>query len=119
MLSMSYYQRHIFFCCNQRENGARCCNDSGAQEIRDYAKTRVKELKLSGPGKTRVNSAGCLDLSTERYFVCEALAGKNVWCQRFGSRLLVTYRHMHVREIDRVTGRTTSVVQPATRGDGV
>ena len=55
---MSYYQRHIFFCCNQRENGARCCNDSGAQAIRDYAKNKVKELKLSGPGKVRINNSG-------------------------------------------------------------
>ena len=63
---MSYYQRHIFFCCNQRQNGERCCNDHGASEIRDYAKTRVKELKLSGgEGKVRVNMAGCLDRCDE------------------------------------------------------
>lgn len=63
----------------------------------------------------RLNSAGCLDLPAERYFVCEALAGKSVWCQRFGDRILVTYRHMHIREIDRTTGRTTAVVQPVAR----
>jgi (2Fe-2S) ferredoxin len=62
---MSYYQRHIFFCCNQRENGARCCQDHGAQEMRDYAKGKVKELKLSGEGKVRINSAGCLDRCDE------------------------------------------------------
>ncbi|HEV7391954.1 MAG TPA: (2Fe-2S) ferredoxin domain-containing protein [Burkholderiales bacterium] len=62
---MSYYQRHIFFCCNQREGGARCCNDHDAQGVRDYAKSRVKELKLSGPGKVRVNTAGCLDRCDE------------------------------------------------------
>lgn len=33
--------------------------------MRDYAKKRVKELKLSGPGKARVNSAGCLDRCDE------------------------------------------------------
>jgi (2Fe-2S) ferredoxin len=27
----------------------------------EYAKNRVKELGLSGPGKIRVNKAGCLD----------------------------------------------------------
>ena len=27
----------------------------------DYAKKRVKELGLAGPGKIRVNKAGCLD----------------------------------------------------------
>lgn len=62
---MSYYERHIFFCCNQREGGANCCNNHGANEIRDYAKGKVKELKLSGPGKVRVNTAGCLDRCDE------------------------------------------------------
>jgi (2Fe-2S) ferredoxin len=62
---MSYYERHIFFCCNQREPGAQCCNNHGAQEMRDYAKSRVKELKLSGAGKVRVNTAGCLDRCDE------------------------------------------------------
>ena len=62
---MSYYQRHIFFCCNQRKDGAACCNNHGASEIRDYAKSKIKELKLSGEGKIRVNSAGCLDRCDE------------------------------------------------------
>jgi (2Fe-2S) ferredoxin len=64
---VSYYQRHIFFCCNQREPGAKtCCNNHGASELRDYAKARVKELKLSGgEGKVRVNMAGCLDRCDE------------------------------------------------------
>jgi (2Fe-2S) ferredoxin len=62
---MSYYQKHLFFCCNQRAEGARCCQDHDAQALRDYAKARVKELKLSGAGKVRVNSAGCLDRCDE------------------------------------------------------
>ena len=62
---VSYYQRHIFFCCNQREPGAQCCNGHGSQALRDYAKVKVKELKLSGEGKVRVNTAGCLDRCDE------------------------------------------------------
>jgi (2Fe-2S) ferredoxin len=62
---MSYYQRHVFFCCNQRQSGEACCNDHGAQDIRDYAKQRVKQLGLAGKGKVRVNQAGCLDRCTE------------------------------------------------------
>tara|TARA_R110002073_G_scaffold187005_2_gene345657 strand:+ start:690 stop:998 length:309 start_codon:yes stop_codon:yes gene_type:complete len=62
---MSYYQRHVFFCVNQREAGAACCNDSDAQAIRDYAKARIKSLKLSGESKIRINNAGCLDRCTE------------------------------------------------------
>jgi len=62
---MSHYKHHVFFCCNQRNEGARCCADHGAQDLRDYAKKKVKELKLSGPGKTRINQAGCLDRCDE------------------------------------------------------
>lgn len=29
--------------------------------MREYAKDRVKALKLSGEGKVRINTAGCLD----------------------------------------------------------
>ena len=62
---MGYYERHVFFCCNQREGDARCCNNQGSQKMRDYAKECVKALKLSGPGKVRVNTAGCLDRCDE------------------------------------------------------
>jgi (2Fe-2S) ferredoxin len=62
---MSYYQYHVFFCCNQREPGRACCNNHGAQEIRDYAKQRIKERGLSGPGHVRVNQAGCMDRCEE------------------------------------------------------
>jgi len=62
---MSYYRHHIFFCINQRANGEACCNDHDAEGVRNYAKQRVKELGLSGRGKVRINSAGCLDRCEE------------------------------------------------------
>jgi (2Fe-2S) ferredoxin len=62
---VSYFKRHVFFCCNQRPAGEACCNNHGAQEMREYAKGRIKSLGLSGEGKIRVNSAGCLDRCTE------------------------------------------------------
>lgn len=62
---MSYYRRHVFFCCNQREGGEPCCNDHGSRKMRDYAKERVAELKLAGPGGIRINQAGCLDRCRE------------------------------------------------------
>jgi len=58
---MSYYKHHVFFCTNQREDGRSCCADHDAQALRDYAKEQIKQLKLSGPGKCRVNNAGCMD----------------------------------------------------------
>jgi (2Fe-2S) ferredoxin len=56
-----YYQRHIFFCLNQRENGDACCADHHAQDAFDRCKARVKAAGLAGQGKVRVNKAGCLD----------------------------------------------------------
>ena len=62
-MSDSFYSHHVFFCCNQREAGhpRGCCNDKGATRLRDYAKQRVKDLKLAGPGRVRINQAGCLE----------------------------------------------------------
>ncbi|MDH4172738.1 MAG: (2Fe-2S) ferredoxin domain-containing protein [Betaproteobacteria bacterium] len=64
---MSYYERHVFFCCNQRDaSDARgCCNGKGASALRDYAKDRVKALGMAGEGKVRINQAGCLDRCAE------------------------------------------------------
>ena len=62
---MSYFDKHVFFCCNQREPGEACCNNHGATEMRAYAKDRIKALKLAGKGKVRVNQAGCLDRCDE------------------------------------------------------
>ncbi|HEV6964889.1 MULTISPECIES: (2Fe-2S) ferredoxin domain-containing protein [Roseateles] len=58
---MSYYQRHVFFCLNQRTNGEASCGDHDAQSAFDHCKARVKQLGLAGKGGVRVNKAGCLD----------------------------------------------------------
>ncbi len=56
---MSYYDHHIFFCTNLREDGSNCCGKHGAQNLRDYAKQQCKAIPK---GKNiRVNSAGCLN----------------------------------------------------------
>ncbi|HSS46738.1 MAG TPA: (2Fe-2S) ferredoxin domain-containing protein [Burkholderiales bacterium] len=62
---MSHYQRHVFFCCNQRESGETCCNNHHANDLRTYAKEKIKALKLAGPGKIRINKAGCMDRCNE------------------------------------------------------
>lgn len=62
---MSFYQHHVFFCVNQREQGEPCCAQIGAQRVRDYAKQRIKELGLAGEGKVRINMAGCLGRCNE------------------------------------------------------
>ena len=60
-MSESYYRYHVFFCINQREGGQPCCADKGAVAMRDYAKGRIKALKLDGRGQVRINQAGCMD----------------------------------------------------------
>lgn len=55
-----FYSCHVFCCVNERRAGhpRGCCMDKGAVALRDYMKTRGKELKIKG---LRVNQAGCLD----------------------------------------------------------
>ncbi|MBT8525532.1 (2Fe-2S) ferredoxin domain-containing protein [Polynucleobacter paneuropaeus] len=55
------FTHHLFFCLNERSNGDNCCAQHNAFSLFEYAKNRVKELGLAGPGKIRVNKAGCLD----------------------------------------------------------
>jgi len=57
----SYYERHIFFCLNERKNGEDSCALHGAQAGFDHCKASVKAAGLAGVGKVRVNKAGCLD----------------------------------------------------------
>jgi len=57
----SYYQRHIFFCTNQRDNGESCCAQFQAQAAFERCKAQAKAQGLLGPGQVRVNKAGCLD----------------------------------------------------------
>jgi (2Fe-2S) ferredoxin len=62
---LSYYSKHVFFCCNQREAPEKCCANQAAREMQQYAKDRIKALGLNGPGKVRINKAGCLDRCEE------------------------------------------------------
>jgi len=57
----SYYQRHIFFCLNQRDSGEASCGDHDPKAAFDHCKQRVKAEQMAGPGGVRVNKAGCLD----------------------------------------------------------
>jgi (2Fe-2S) ferredoxin len=57
----SYYQRHVFFCLNQRQAGEACCACHQAEAAFERCKSLVKAAGLAGPGQVRVNRAGCLD----------------------------------------------------------
>jgi (2Fe-2S) ferredoxin len=56
-----YYDRHIFFCLNERKGGEGCCAQLQAQQAFDHCKLLVKVAGLAGAGQVRVNKAGCLD----------------------------------------------------------
>lgn len=58
---MSYFQRHIFFCLNERPNGEAACAQHDSQAAFDHCKARVKSEGLAGAGQVRVNKSGCLD----------------------------------------------------------
>jgi transposase InsO family protein len=62
---------------------------------------RVKEWEYpAGSEVQRLNSQGMLTDERHRWFVCGALANQRVRIERFDRKLLVSYRHMYVREID-------------------
>lgn len=58
---MPYFNKHVFFCTNQRPAGESCCNDYDAARLRDYVKAKVKSLGIESEGnRVRINTAGCL-----------------------------------------------------------
>ncbi len=61
----------------------------------------------------RLNTQGMLYYQTANYFVSEALAAERVRVDELEDKLLVTFRHLTVREIDFRTGRSTAVLLPA------
>ena len=64
-MSQSYFNRHVFFCQNLREDGRQCCAAFDSPKFRDHAKKRLKEAGCHGKGKVRINQAGCLDRCDE------------------------------------------------------
>ena len=65
MKDQAYFQHHVFFCINERDDGRACCADRNAQALQEYAKKRLKTSNMNGPGKIRINKAGCLDRCEE------------------------------------------------------
>jgi (2Fe-2S) ferredoxin len=65
MSDTPYFQQHVFFCMNSREDGRECCGSKGAMAAQKHAKKRIKELGLNGHEKIRINQAGCMDRCEE------------------------------------------------------
>ena len=64
----------------------------------------------------KLNAKGVLDWEGQQWFVCEALVERQVRVEEIGELLLVSYRHMYVREINRSAGNTRPLVMPREVG---
>lgn len=55
-----FYECHVFVCTNVRpeQHPRGSCGRRGSEQLRDYMKTKAKEMGLKS---VRINSAGCLD----------------------------------------------------------
>ncbi|MFD2448755.1 ferredoxin [Vogesella fluminis] len=50
---MSFFDKHVFVCCNQRAEGETCCNNYGSSALLDYMKDQIKARGLNGSGQIR------------------------------------------------------------------
>lgn len=57
---MTYYNKHVLLCTNQKVPGKQCCANSGGEEFFNHMKAKLLEQGLHGPGKVRVSKSGCL-----------------------------------------------------------
>ncbi len=89
---MSHFERHVFFCLNQRDDGRACCAKHDSERMQAHAKARVKKLGLDGKGKIRVNKAGCLDRCDEG--PCLVIYPEAVW-----------YTYVDQHDIDEIVDR--------------
>jgi transposase InsO family protein len=67
---------------------------------RAYQETPPPWEYPAGSEVQRLNSQGMLEDGGRRWFVCQSLGGQRVRIERVEGKLLVSYRHMYVREID-------------------
>jgi (2Fe-2S) ferredoxin len=98
----SYYERHVFFCTNQRKEGEECCAKMHAAEAFDHCKAKVREAGLAGPGKVRVNKAGCLDRCAAGPVL--VIYPEAVW-----------YSYVDVADIDEIVSSHLQQGKPVTR----
>ena len=102
MKDQAYFQHHVFFCINERNDGRACCADRNAQALQEYAKKRLKTLDMNGPGKIRINKAGCLDRCEEGPVL--AVYPEGIW-----------YTYIDVEDIDEIVDSHLIAGKPVER----
>ena len=80
-----------------------------AVNLRAYQE-QPREWEYSGGAVKRLNPQGRLYYGQQTYFVSEALACERVRVDECDGKLLVTFRHLTVRESDLRTGASTAVL---------
>jgi len=80
-----------------------------AVNLRAYQE-QPREWEYSGGVVKRLNPQGQLYYRQQTYFVSEALASERVRVDELEGKLLVTFRHLTVREIDLRTGANMAVL---------
>jgi len=85
-----------------------------AVNLRAYQE-QPREWEYTGGTVKRLNTQGMLYYRQQTYFVSEALATERVRVDELEGKLLVTFRHMTVREIDISTGATRAVLLPTNK----
>lgn len=80
--------------------------------LRPYQE-QPREWEYTGGTVKRLNTQGMLYYGQQSYFVSEALANERVRIDELEGTLLVTFRHLTVREIELRTGKSTAVLLPA------
>jgi transposase InsO family protein len=77
--------------------------------LRPYQE-QPRDWEYSGGTVKRLNTQGMLYYRRQTYFVSEALAAEHVRVDELDGKLLVTFRHMTVREIEINTGKSRAVL---------
>ena len=80
-----------------------------AVNLRAYQE-QPRDWEYTGGVVKRLNTQGRLYYRQQTYFVSEALASERVRVDELDGKLLVTFRHMTVREIELRTGKSRAVM---------
>jgi (2Fe-2S) ferredoxin len=97
-----FYQKHIFFCTNQKEEGKKCCAQGDALAMWQYAREQCKELGLLAHNNVRVSKAGCLGRCAQG--PCAVIYPEGRW-----------YTYQTTKDIDAIIAEELIADQPVER----
>ena len=83
-----------------------------ADNLRPYQE-HPPEWEYSGGEVQRLDNQGGLSKYGRWFFICEALAKEWVRLDQLDKKLVVTFRHLTIREINLQTGSSTAVLLPS------